>query len=129
MALKLKNDSELAEDPEVCRLIQAVSELMDEAFESRNRNKREKNISVFTSSYTAPCLVMALSDAPNASDAYKCLERCAKYGKNQMPDEALYGRVGYLAGILALLNGGHPIPESTVSNVSVYVYVTHPYFC
>lgn len=107
------------DDTEVRLLIQTANELIRETFESRNHSKIEKNISVFTSNYTAPCLIMALSKTPDCSDGYKRLERCAKYVVNQMPDEALYGRVGYLTGILALLNSEHSVSETIVSKVIV----------
>lgn len=120
MGLKLQRDSELMEDAEVYQFVQTVNEFIDKAYKRRSKSRLNERISVFTSDYTAPCLVIALSGAANSSEAFIGFSRCAKYAKYEMPDEALYGRVGYLAGILTLFDNGHQIDEDDVSKVSVF---------
>ncbi|KAH9282713.1 LanC-like protein 2 [Echinococcus granulosus] len=117
VGLKLQRDHELTENADVCRFIQTVNEFIDKAYKRRSKSRLSERISVFTSDYTAPCLVMALSKASNASKAFMGFSRCAKYAEYEIPDEALYGRVGYLAGILTLLDNGHQIDEDDVRKI------------
>ncbi|KAL5110766.1 LanC-like protein 2 [Taenia crassiceps] len=117
MGLKLQGDPELMEDAEVYQFVQTVNEFITKAYKRRSRSRLNERISVFTSDYTAPCLVIALSKSTNASEAFIGYSRCAKYAKYEMPDEALYGRVGYLAGSLALLDNGHQIDEDDVYKI------------
>ncbi|KAF5397368.1 LanC protein 1 [Paragonimus heterotremus] len=85
-----------------------------------------KNVSVFTSSIGALCLG-ALVDDPEHGDVRMTVDKCfeqiisaskfAAKADSAMPDEALYGRTGYLCALLALSSARRDVPVDIVSSV------------
>ncbi|KAF8572011.1 hypothetical protein P879_03379 [Paragonimus westermani] len=85
-----------------------------------------KNVSVFTSSIGALCLG-ALVEDPEHGDVRMTMDKCfeqiicaskfAMKTDSAMPDEALYGRTGYLCALLALSNARRDVPVDVVSSV------------
>ncbi|KAM7532813.1 hypothetical protein Aperf_G00000129103 [Anoplocephala perfoliata] len=121
MGTRLQKDPELLEDDNIRDLSKLVNELIVEAFKRRSKSKLSGRISVFTSDYTAPCLVAGLADLPGTSGALSRFTESGQNAKNDMPDEALYGRAGYLAGLMTLLDNGHEVDQRSVSTIVKYI--------
>ncbi|KAF6772616.1 hypothetical protein AHF37_08868 [Paragonimus kellicotti] len=85
-----------------------------------------KNVSVFTSPIGALCLGVLVED-PEHSDVRMTVDMCfeqiisaSKFAvktDSAMPDEALYGRTGYLCALLALSSVRRDVPVDVVSSV------------
>ncbi|KAG5446705.1 Glutathione S-transferase lancl1, variant 2 [Clonorchis sinensis] len=84
-------------------------------------DRLHKNVSVFTSSVGALCL--AALDESDSAAAEKYLEQilaCAKFAcdlNSSMPDEALYGRSGYINALLTLGRENRQIPANVLAGV------------
>ncbi|KAM3174121.1 hypothetical protein ACTXT7_011163 [Hymenolepis weldensis] len=113
--IKLQKIPELREDDNVRNFIRLTNDFTVDAFKQRDKARLSERISAFTSSYTAPCLVAALSGLPGTSGAFSKFCHSGTYVTNDMPDEALYGRVGYLSGLMLLLDNGHEVDKELVS--------------
>uniref|UniRef100_A0A5K3F890 Lanthionine synthetase C-like protein n=1 Tax=Mesocestoides corti TaxID=53468 RepID=A0A5K3F890_MESCO len=119
VSLRLRNDEQLVQECRLDRFMNEINTHVAEVFRRRDKSKLQKNISVFTSNYTAPCLIGALSEHHNkhstlGMEAFSAYVKCAKYAMNEMPNEALYGRIGYLAGLIALSDAGYPVEQETI---------------
>nr|CDS26702.1 WD repeat containing protein 68 [Hymenolepis microstoma] len=116
--IKLQKHLELCEDDTVRDFIKLTNSFTIDAFKQRDKSRLSEGISTFTSNYTAPCMVAALSGLSGAMSKF-C--QSGNYAKYKMPDEALYGRVGYLSGLMLLLDNGHEVDDQLVSKVVKHI--------
>ncbi|CAH8513382.1 unnamed protein product [Schistosoma mattheei] len=114
-------DRKIRENGVVC-----TEKLLNRCLRHIDLKKLSKNISVYTSPIGPLCLG-ALSSVKHGSEnteAKKFVEdilSASKYGLDVdcgMPDEALYGRTGYLNCLITLRENNFDIPVSVVSSIT-----------
>ncbi|CAH8528134.1 unnamed protein product [Schistosoma guineensis] len=114
-------DRKIRENGVVC-----TEKLLNRCLRHINLKELSKNISVYTSPIGPLCLG-ALSSVKHGSEnteAKKFVEdilSASKYGLDVdcgMPDEALYGRTGYLNCLITLRENNFDIPVSVVSSIT-----------
>ncbi|CAH8845663.1 unnamed protein product [Trichobilharzia szidati] len=105
--------------------IQHAGRLLLRCLRHIDAKKLSKNISVFTGPIGALCLGAVLCTSAQSVDAKRYSEQilsASNYAafdlRSDMPDEALYGRTGYLNCLLTLKeNNNFDIPSATISLV------------
>ncbi|TPP60498.1 LanC protein 1 [Fasciola gigantica] len=94
-------------------------------------NRLYKNVSVFTSSVGALCLTVlsyrsdtapsgATAASPSVEECLKQVLRAHEFAvaaSSDMPNEALYGRTGYLNALVMLHSAGISVPNDIMSSV------------
>lgn len=120
-------DRKIRENGVVC-----TEKLLNRCLRHIDLKKLSKNISVYTSPIGPLCLgaLSSIKHGSENTEAKKFVEdilSASKYGLDVdcgMPDEALYGRTGYLNCLITLRENNFDIPVSVVSSVCVCVFVT-----
>ncbi len=111
--------------------------LLMDSLQKRNKSKLPRNASVFTSKYLGPTLIGALfsrsslyfRDDKLIDETEKCYDAIIQSlthvieSPSEMPDEALYGRTGFLAALMMLREQGFSVPNTAIASVSTYLLV------
>ncbi len=119
MCLRLQREKQLVKDSDLETFLATSNRIAAETIRKRDDSKLHKNISPLTSNFTAPCLIGAVAGrgTSSATEYFSEYLEAARYADNEMPNEALYGRVGYLSGLLTLSEAGCDVPEDIIRQV------------
>nr|VZI47545.1 unnamed protein product [Spirometra erinaceieuropaei] len=130
LGLRLKQSPDLVSALQLEDFVTRAQSLVVETVHNREKSKLFKNVSVLTSDYVGPCLVGALFHREQIAEpaikkacsaCFDKIVRCERYAtapsSSDMPNELLYGRAGYLACLLLLLDAGYDVPVNCISTV------------